>query len=464
MAVIGFLVWLFTRPDSYEFKRADLDTYVKATHTTNLLEDGASVYVDMSDGMNCAYASKESQNVLEHVINKLAANDDVKFYSLASERITPLEKSHTELYNFMLNPKSYNQQKAPIEKTLQKIVKDDKPALLMTDFEEYKGSGIQKAAYAKKYFIEWLEKGYKITFYKWSFVENKKKKLMFLAVFDDNSNRLTARIESAVKMSAPKLQKYVLGGKDFAYPTLTQYDSPNQGGNYHNGKGKDLVTEVIENGSGDAYTSYAIVHESSGQLLSPSVSSGTYAEYYPLGATWRDALKNAKANQGEGVKADNLYTHLLSKLFIDFDAQDGFTIKDVKVKVYDMQATMQVVSEAGKSVTVAQIDGASKPELDMVFTTGMQPASGKNLKGWSEIYLDFDAKFDGTFVKDTEPYYLIRADIEIAKATAEASRASKFFNWDGNPSLAESVKETLTAPECNPENRVLYTYYFKAPK
>jgi hypothetical protein len=36
-----------------------------------------------------------------------------------------------------------------------------------------------------------------------------------------------------------------------------------------------------------------------------------------------------------------------------------------------------------------------------------------------------------------------------------------FFLWDNNPSLANSIKETLTASSSNPCGRVLFTYYIR---
>ena len=56
----------------------------------------------------------------------------------------------------------------------------------------------------KKYFIDWLAKGYNITFYKWDFTEKEKSKHMFLAVFDDNANRLNSLIQNAAVGAAPK--------------------------------------------------------------------------------------------------------------------------------------------------------------------------------------------------------------------------------------------------------------------
>lgn len=464
LALIGVLVWFLTRPSSYIFQRSQLDKYVELTQDTHLLNDGASVYVDMSDGMNFAYSTVDSQTMLQAIINKLAANSAIKFYGLADEKITPLELSHTELYNYMLNPKSYNKQKAPIETTLQRIISENQPALLMTDFEEYKGPVIEQAAFAKKYFITWLADGNNITFYKWDFVENGKAKHMFLAIFDDNANRLNSLVANAVNMTNPNIEKYVLGGRDFAYPTSTNYISLKQGGNYHNDKGIDVVTAVIENGGVNDYYSYAkpfaTVNGAVGKFAPLDISLGTFAEYYPLGVNWPDAIANAKRMQESGIPDNIKYTHFLSGLFIDFGAQNGFNIDDIEVRVFDMGETMKKIYEVGDSIKVSEVASINNPEVNMFLSASI--ANVQDLpQGWKEIFVDFDDQFNGSFMGNTNPTSLFRANIVISKATPNIKEVNRFFGWSGNLSLANAIKETLTAGTSNPQGRILYTYYIK---
>lgn len=464
IAIIGLLVWFLTRTPSYTFQRSQLDKYVELTQNVHLLNDGASVYVDMSDGMNYAYSTVESQAMLQAIINKLAANQAIRFYGLADERITPLDYTHTQLYNYMLNRNSYNKQKAPIEATLQRIVSENQPALLMTDFEEYKGQVIEQAAYAKKYFIAWLANGNNIIFYKWDFVENGKAKHMFLAVFDDNANRLNSLVANVVSLTEPNTEKYVLGCRDFAYPTSTQYISLKQGGNYHNDKGIDVVTAVMENGGFNDYISYAKPFATAtgapGQFAPLDISLGAYAEYYPLGVNWTDALANAKRMQEAGVPDDIKYTHLLSDLYIDFGAQNGFNIEGVEVRVFDMGETMKTISEKGDSIKMAEIELIDKPEVNMFLAASMHDVKDLPI-GWKEITVDFDSQFNGAFIGNTNPVNLFRANIVISKATPNITEVNSFFGWSGNPSLANSIKETLTAGSSNPQGRILYTYYIK---
>lgn len=467
VAVIGGAVWYFTHPDDYKFQRSHLDKYVESTQKTNLLDDGASVYVDMSDGMNFAYATPMSQVLLQSVINKLAGDNAIKFYGLADQKITPLALSHTQLYNYMLSPASYDKQKAPIEQTLNAILKNNQPALLMSDFEEYKGGVIEQAAYAKKYFIEWLAKGYNITFYKWDFNEHGIDKHMFLAVFDDNANRLTSLVDNAVKTVNPNIATYVLGGHDFAYPISTQYISMKDGGNYHNGKGQDVVTAVMSNGGTEDYFSYCKPYATAsgvqGKFAPLNISVGSMAEYYPIGVKWQDAIANAKRMQEPGIAPKDVFTHLFRNLYVDFGAQSGYSIDAVEVRVFDMQETMKTMADiiaSGKTVKVEELEAVNKPEINMVLTAGMQ-SENTLPDGWKEIFVDFDSQFNGTFMGGIPSSNLLRANIVISAATAKVNEALAFFGWTGNQSLANSVKETLTAGTSSPDGRILYTYYIK---
>ena len=453
----SFLVWYFIRPTGYVFQRKDLDSYVEKTHMNNILDDGASVYFDMSDGMLDAYRSEDSRLALQSIINKFAANEAIDFFKLADGKITELNLNHTALYSYMLNRENYQYHQAPIEKTLDSIINKEQPALLMTDFEEYHGGQIHKAAYAKKYFIDWLAKGYNITFYKWSFVEGGVNKYMFLAVFDDNKNRLNNLVETALSGNQ-SVTTFVLGGRDFAYPTTTNYISSSQGGNYHNSDKKDLVTSVLEDGGKHAYCCYAktiATAEGTGKFASLDNLIGPLAEYYPIGVSWSDALKNSRSMPKSDIKDENRFTHLLSNLYINFNAQDGYNINRIEIRTFDMQETMASMNDP---ISISDLELIDKPEINDIFVVDMEDDD----KDWKHIFVDFHANFNGNFVGiSIEPTDLIRANIVISGYSINYNDIEEFFKWDNNPSLVNSVKEALESATSKPDGRILYTYYVK---
>ena len=95
----------------------------------------------------------------------------------------------------------------------------------------------------------------------------------------------------------------------------------------------------------------------------------------------------------------------------------------------------------------------------MAFTADLEDDDAH--EGWDEITVDFHERFDGTFAAGINPADLIRIEIIIDEAKPEINEARDFFSWQDNPSLANSVLETLTDPGCSPKGRVLYTYYLK---
>lgn len=465
VVLLGCVCILLPSDESFKFSRAYLDAYVeKTTDVKPRLGDTKFVYVDMSDGMNFAYSTDESKKMLEAVINKLAARNDVEFFGLANLAITPIkqQESHTELYNYICNPRSYANQKAPIEETLKKIVADNTPALVMSDFEEYKGGVIEVAAYAKKYFIEWLSKGNYITFYKWAFTEHGKNKWMFLAVFDDNSNRLYSEVDIALTSVNPNIEKYVLGGYEYAYPTSTNYLSLKQGGNFHNANGKDVVTAVSENGGDEDYISYskplAVPGGVQGLYTRLDQSVGTFAEYYPIGLSWDNVIANINAYK---EVEEGGFTHLLSNLYIDFEDQDGFLIEGVEARVFNLQNRIVEVAGQMENENFKFSDGGICPEVNEMFQAGMIPARKGDAVDGAHLYVDLHEKFSGKFPDNVSSSDLLQVDLVVSKAYADLDKVQEFFNWDGNACLANSVKEVLQAETCSPVGRTVFTYYIK---
>jgi hypothetical protein len=153
--------------------------------TTSSTSGKTSAYFDFSDGMNWAYQNDTTKTLLQSIVNKITGDNDMSVYSLANNNIIPLKKKQTELYNTIIDATSYQNQNAPIEKTLSKIVKDGNSAIMVTDFEEYTTNGtVQHQNFAKPYFEKWLSQGNDITFFITDYVENGLAKHLYYIIFD----------------------------------------------------------------------------------------------------------------------------------------------------------------------------------------------------------------------------------------------------------------------------------------
>lgn len=144
IAAIGLLIYFLIPKGGDNFSMKKLDKYVEEMNPSTQVNPGASVYLDFSNGMIDAYATPEAQHVLKCVIDKLnGPKTGYEFFSLASDSITAMQNmSQTELYNRIMNPASYDQERAPIEATLRTIVDRNQAAVLVTDFEEYNNGRI----------------------------------------------------------------------------------------------------------------------------------------------------------------------------------------------------------------------------------------------------------------------------------------------------------------------------------
>jgi hypothetical protein len=287
---------------------------------------------------------------------------------------------------------------------------------------------------------------------------------MFLAVFDDNANRLNALVDNAVKRINPQIETYVLASREYAYPTGSHYISLKQGGNYHNSKGQDIVTAVIEDGGPESYKSYAQPFASAsgapGQFAPLDNLIGDYVEYYPLGVDWASAYLNSKQMQEKGIPAEDAYTHLLSNLYVNFKSQDGFSIDKVEVRLFDLQETMKAISSSD-SIDLSTLESIPKPEINEVLSASLE-YDKSDFGNWELINVDFDDQFNGTFSDKTLSTHLFRANIVISEAKPKLEPVDEFFGWEGNPSLVNSIKEALTASSSSPCGRIVFTYYLRS--
>lgn len=467
------------------FGRQTLDNYVemetKVALAKQQMKPGISVYVDFSDGMNAAYGTTLSQDVLKKVINSLTdAKSQPAFFSLADSKITPLDLKQTELYNAIMLGKNYDKPRAPIEETLKTIVSKSQPALLITDFEEYDGAHIQQQNYAKTYFIDWLKKGYNITFYKIDYKEKNVPKHLYFAVFDSQENSFGSKIANVI---APYInqgvERFVLAGPKCSYDIVTNYASSFKGGNYHNANGEDLVSAVLEDGQSEAYITYtynAADDESKKTRAdyAPYKSiTGPMVAYYPLGDNYGNIISNISATQEEGVDVADRFTNLLSKIYVNFNVQDGYRIEALDVNVTDYQNAITEyatryetkIQEEGKADNSILNGLPAAPQVLDMFTVSMAPVNDQKLtgQGWNEILFNFDSRFKGEVPPGmATPNDLLKADIVISSATELTDRIDEFFAWPGNHSLAESVRNTLKDPSMNPKGQVIVTYFIKA--
>ena len=93
-------------------------------------------------------------------------------------------------------------------------------------------------------------------------------------------------------------------------------------------------------------------------------------------------------------------------------------------------------------------------QIEDMFVFGGK-VKGKN----AEIALDFRPMFGGV-VANMPPTDLIRVDVVIADCEPDYDILPALFEWPGNTSMIQAVKNTLQ--DQNPIGKVIYTYFLKS--
>lgn len=414
-------------------------------------EKGYSAYFDLSDGMLSAYQTQGITDCLKSIVNKVTGNANCKtVYTLKNNVITKSELRQTELYNYILSPNNY-QTCAPIEQSLKQITEEGHAALLVTDFEEFNGGTIQQQNYAKKYFIDWLNHGNRIVFFIFDYKEGKKDKHLYFTVFDTSDHRLLKETEDALKGNGGGYKTFHLNKDDISF--VSNYPAVTVGGTYHDVSGEDIISLTKEDGEDNCYT----------------IFQGLNAEYYPFEESWPNIVQNVIDAKDPDSEYNPRFTHLISGLQANFKKLSGYEISRLDIRATDIQndydkfAGWYAFKTNGEN---ADENGNVLPEFDYTKDPGqisevqdMFVFSGKVNGTTADIALDFRPYFNGT-VANMPMGNLLRIDILIAECEPRYNVLPSLFEWDGNSSLKEAVKNTLQ--DQNPVGRIIYTYYIKA--
>lgn len=441
-----------------------------------------NVYIDFSNGMVQAYkGNANNRGMISSIAQKLTGGT-VKWYKVGSKEIKEMDFPNTELYNKVVDDKSYSTEiMAPIQETIKKIVSENQDALFVTDFEEYTADGQEQFQnFAKEYFIDWVKKGNSIDFYVTNYDEKCRgnrtvAKHLYFIIFSTPAQKLKANIDDAFKGRSYQYETFNLSRNFFSlsneYPTATK------GGNYYDNEGRDVIFQMDE------------------QKYKNGVQN--YFEFYPCNATWSDIYSNSKSMMEQGVPKP--FTHVFRNLFINLKNEDSFTINGLSVKVSDVTDDYKFFAqakEAKKHAPKMTKDASGNPVIDEsetnsialgcydeagnlraewnyspknvtdlpeVFTLDQQLFSNSKTSNpeKTEIGIVYHPNFAGTL---PNPGALIRVDVIAENCEENFAKLSQLFSWESSTQpgrtqncLEESIRNTLQA--INPKGETIYTYY-----
>lgn len=452
-----------------------------------------SIYVDFSDGLVQAYSSETNKKVVDYFSQKMVGSS-IDWYGLGKNHngVGKMEYANDrDMYNKVISPSSYVDIMAPIEEALKKISSSFNDAILITDFEEYTPDGKeQKYAYAKDYFIKWLESGNSITFYYSRYTEtNGKSKLsgtknLYFVIFnygEIDENSLVTKFNKAIESRGlSDLNKFEINSNPYSVY------------NDYGGKEKTGLTlnPDVENKS----------------ALEVGDKEGALVNYYNA------FLNNQRPFEAFefGQNLNDLYDfyfkgsgRFAKNLFLDASNNSSFILENVKIEVSDVTddyANYIRSTEAKKNVPILKKDEGNndiwdekemneimmecyekntknlKKEYKYNFTPGSKVSEVfdydvtifsdrlKNSPKEIELITTFHKNFTGKF-SNSDPI-ILRIDYAIESTQENYSTQIDALKWNSiinaangvNESLSESIRNTLQAVK---PKGILYSYYLK---
>jgi hypothetical protein len=452
-----------------------------------------SIYVDFSDGLVQAYTSETNNKVVDYISQKMVGSS-IDWYGLGKNHngVGKLEYANDrEIYNKVISPTSYSDIMAPIEEALKKISVSTNDALLITDFEEYTPDGKEQPyAYAKDYFIKWIEAGNSITFYYSEYTEkNVKSKLsgqknLYFVIFNYgwvNENSLRTKFEKAIEnRNLAGLKKFEINPNPYSVT------------NDYGGKEKTGLTldPDVENQSsleiGDK--EQAVLFYQNGFL-----NKGKPFEAFEFGQSLNELFDFY-------FKEKRRFSN---KLYLDATNNASYLLKNVKLQVTDVTAdyTRYVQSlEAKKNIPVFTKDAGNnevwdeesmnnpiitecyekntktlKKEYQYAYTpsesipeifdfdTSIFSDRLKNSPNEVELVTMFHQNFSGKYSNTDQ--VILRLDYIVETTEENYSGQLDAFKWKSvitpgfeNNSLYESIRNTLQAVK---PKGILYSFFLK---
>lgn len=198
-----------------KFSSENVEDFHSKTFTslkvTALDESKVDIYVDLSDGIAPAWADDGNRDLFKTIINRTTSSSTIIPMGRRSKN-APKEDiglsvgmSQGAQIELLMNPESASQLiYAQIQDNLDSIVLNNREAIFISDFEEYKDSKsltVAKSAIYSSAFEKWLDKGHNLHLYKLPYMDGEKSKNLIIAMFgssqssNSNVNGLIQKIE-----------------------------------------------------------------------------------------------------------------------------------------------------------------------------------------------------------------------------------------------------------------------------
>lgn len=395
-----------------------------------LASDNLSLYVDYSTCM--AQALKTSPFFSDMIPSLTAATKN--FYSIKGDSI---KKETGKVFTLLSSIQETNY--ADILTAAENIVEGNSEGVLLTDGEYYEPTVAKSHVndpYLKDVFGKWLKKGHDIYViaepYEETYNGNVFDKKRFYFLFTDSRvpNNIYDRILQCVDMKK--------------YPNVDIYHMS--------------VSHPIIMAEG--------TYSKTDATLAANIKGCGNFEIQEWNVNW-NSIQDIYLNANVDENGNPLSTGkpVISGLKIDRNSFGCFRIKDIALKVYDINEPY--AEFYGNKVAGLK---AVKMQSPLQETTNFFALDEKEFKAHSLVNISLDPAFNDVCL-DGSPYNYTKVDICVNGVDYVFDNYSSMFDFQSidvpgqmNSSVAESIKQCLTDPSIKKmmDNALIYTIYIKS--
>lgn len=411
-------------PAFHEISFDNTENYLKA--------DNLSLYVDYS---TCMSTALRTSPFFKDMIPSLTAATK-SYYSVKGDSI---KKEGGQVFTLLSSIQETNY--ADILTAANNIVNGDSEGVLLTDGEFYEPTVAKSHVndpYLKDVFSKWLKKGHDIYViaepYKEAYNGNIYDKKRFYFLFTDSRvpNNIYERIIQCVDLKKyPNVDIYHMS---VSHPT------------------------IMAEGT----------HSKSDEALAATVKGYGNFEIQDWSIDWNSIQTiYLNANMDENGNPLSMGKPIISGLKIDRNSFGCFRIKDIALKVYDINepyAEYYGNKDAGLKAT--------KVQTPLQETTNFFALDEEEFKAHSLVNISFDPAFNDACL-DGSPNNFTKLDICVNGVDYVFDNYSSMFDFQSidvpgqiNSSVTESIKQCLTDPSIKMmmDNALIYTIYIKSNK
>lgn len=314
-----------------QFTAENVEDFHAKTYTSlkaaEIDESKVDIYVDLSDGIAPAWADDGNKELFKTIINRTTTRSTIVPMGRRSKN-APKEDiglsigmSQGAQIELLMNPESASKRiYAQIQSNLDSIVLNNREAIFISDFEEYRDSKsltVAKAAIYNGAFEKWLDKGHNLHLYRLPYMDGEKSKNLIIAMFC-SSQSSTSTVNGLIQ----KIEE-----EKGVSPDVSFVHNPFKI-NYQYSISTDLHGTILYGDNG---------YETNGHKDWTTWNTSLGYEIHSMQADWEYFLDKDFLEVSEG--------RLSEGLLLNTSASNYMTIKGLNVSVMDITSALELNSE-----------------------------------------------------------------------------------------------------------------------